>query len=89
MNDPKAKELETWQILAAAKWAQAKIGLESLGYEENRNVARVFRDYDKHNEAIEYFKLASSLESDNWLSQWGLARVYENQKEWTLAIETL
>jgi hypothetical protein len=63
--------------------------LDNLGYEEARNIAKTFRDYGKPKEAIENFKLASSLQSDNWLSQWGLAAVYQNQKEWTLVIEIL
>lgn len=65
------------------------IGLESMGYEENLNVARTLEEYEKYPEAIEYYKLASSLQSENWLSQLGLAGVYEKQKEWTLAIQTL
>jgi tetratricopeptide (TPR) repeat protein len=77
------------EIHAAAEWARKQIGLDSLGYEEARNIAKTFRDCGKPEEAIENFKLASSLQSDNWLSQWGLAAVYENQRKWTLAIDTL
>jgi tetratricopeptide (TPR) repeat protein len=82
-------DIDTPQILAAAEWARQQIGVETLGYEETRNLARTFREYGKPEEAIEKFKLASSMKSDNWLSQWGLALTYHKQEEWTLALETL
>ncbi|CAG8166166.1 unnamed protein product [Penicillium olsonii] len=88
-EDPKAEELDASQILEAAEWARKKLGLESFGYEENRNLARTLREYAKHDEATERFKLASSLEKYNWFSQWGLATCYAYQKEYALAIETV
>ena len=81
--------VSTPQILSAAEWAREQMEMDALGYEETRNVARTFREYEKLKEAVEKFKLASSLKSDNWLSQWGLAMTYHNQEEWTLALETL
>jgi tetratricopeptide (TPR) repeat protein len=65
------------------------LGLDSFGYEENRNLGRTLREYAKHEEATERFKLASSLEKYNWFSQWGLATCYANQKEYSLAIATI
>ncbi|KAJ5135669.1 uncharacterized protein N7515_004947 [Penicillium bovifimosum] len=88
-DDPKADTIEVSQILDAAEWARRQLGLDSLGYEETRNLARTFREYGKHDKAIEYFKLASSLQEYNWFSQWGLATCYAYQKEWALAIETI
>jgi tetratricopeptide (TPR) repeat protein len=75
--------------LDAAEWARKQLGLDSLGYEENRNLARTLREYAKHEEATERFKLASSLEKYNWFSQWGLAACYAKQKEYSLAIVTV
>ncbi|KAJ5561844.1 Tetratricopeptide-like helical [Penicillium sp. DV-2018c] len=88
-SDPRADTVEVSQILDAADWARRQFGLNSLGYEETRNLARTFREYGKHDKAIEYFKLASSLQEYNWLAQWGLATCYGYQKEWALAIETI
>lgn len=65
------------------------MGLEKLGYEETRNLARTLRDLGKYSEAIEKFKLASSLQSNNWISQWGLADCYAFQKEYGMAIEIM
>ncbi|CAG8426824.1 unnamed protein product [Penicillium salamii] len=88
-EDPKAEEIDACQILEAAEWARKKLGLESFSYEENRNLARTLREYSKHDEATERFKLTSSLDKYNWFSQWGLATCYANQKEYALAIETV
>jgi tetratricopeptide (TPR) repeat protein len=65
------------------------MGVDDLGYEETCNLAKTFRECDKPGDAIEKFQLASSMKSDNWLSQWGLASAYHNQGEWNLALETL
>lgn len=89
INDPDAEQVQASQILDAAMWAQAQIGLDTLGYEENRNLARTLRAFDKYDEAIEHFKLTSTLAHDNWLSQWGLADCYAGRKEFTTAIEIL
>ena len=79
--------LDTSQILSAVEWARQQIGLDTLGYKETCNIARTFREYGNPKEAIERFKLASTMKSDNWTSQWDLALTYSVQKEWTLAIE--
>ncbi|KAJ1712025.1 hypothetical protein NYO67_5777 [Aspergillus flavus] len=89
INDPDAEQVEASQILDAAQWAQAQIGLDTLGYEENCNLARTLRVFDKYDEAIEHFKLTSTLAQDNWCSQWGLADCYAGRKEFTTAIEIL
>ncbi|KAB8224412.1 hypothetical protein BDV33DRAFT_233369 [Aspergillus novoparasiticus] len=89
INDPDAGQVEASQILDAAKWAQAQIGLDTLGYEENCNLARTLRVFNKYDEAIEHFKLTSTLAQDNWFSQWGLADCYAGRKEFTTAIEIL
>ncbi|CAG8908395.1 unnamed protein product [Penicillium egyptiacum] len=81
--------IDASKISDAAEWARQKLGLDSLGYEETRNLARTFREYDKFAEAIEHFKLSCSLQEYNWLSQWGLSAVYAYQEEYALAIETL
>ncbi|GLA15441.1 hypothetical protein AnigIFM62618_001981 [Aspergillus niger] len=89
VNDPDTEHVHTSHILAAAKWAQAQIGLDTLGYEENRNLARTLQVFGKYDEAIEHFKLTSTLAQDNWSSQWGLADCYAGRKEFTTAIEIL
>ncbi|KAJ5118107.1 hypothetical protein N7448_004246 [Penicillium atrosanguineum] len=83
------EDVETSRIFDAAQWVQHQIGLDKLGYEETRNLARTLRDLARHPEAIEQFKIASSLQSDNWLSQWGLAGCYASQREYKMAIEVL
>ncbi|KAJ5982082.1 hypothetical protein N7451_012182 [Penicillium sp. IBT 35674x] len=60
-----------------------------LRYEENRNLARTLQVFGKYDEAIEHFKFTSTLEHNNWLSQWGLAECYAGRKEFTTAIEIL
>ncbi|PYH72109.1 uncharacterized protein BO88DRAFT_402379 [Aspergillus vadensis CBS 113365] len=89
VSDPDAEQVQTSHILDAAKWAQAQIGLDTLGYEENRNLARTLRVFGKYDEAIKHFKLTSTLAQDNWSSQWGLADCYAGRKEFTTAIEIL
>jgi tetratricopeptide (TPR) repeat protein len=74
--------------LDTAEYARKHIGLDTLGYEENRNLARTLREYQKYPEAIQKFKLASSLNAYNWFSEWGLATCYAYQKDYALAIET-
>ncbi|GAB1217101.1 hypothetical protein ATERTT37_006324 [Aspergillus terreus] len=88
-EDPDVDQIQASQILDAAKWAQARLELDTLGYEENRNLARTLREFRKFDEAIEQFKLTSTLAQDNWLSQWGLADCYASQKDFTTAIEIL
>jgi tetratricopeptide (TPR) repeat protein len=87
--DPEPETIEVSQILDAAEWARQKLGLDSLGYSETRNLAGTFRAYMKHAEAIEYLKLSCSLREYNWLSQWGLATSYADTGEFALAIETI
>ncbi|PIG84660.1 hypothetical protein AARAC_002020 [Aspergillus arachidicola] len=89
INDPDAEQVEASQILDTAKWAQAQIGLDTLGYEENCNLARTLLVFDKYDDAIEHFKLTSTLAQNNWFSQWGLADCYAGRKEFTTAIEIL
>lgn len=81
--------MEPSQILAAAQWAQEKLGIGKLDYEENRNLARTLRDYGKYDEAIEQFKITSELSKENWLSQYGLAECYSMKADYAAAIETL
>ncbi|KAJ5981977.1 hypothetical protein N7451_012077 [Penicillium sp. IBT 35674x] len=86
-KDP--EQVQASQIFDAGKWAQAQFGLDTLGYEENRNLARTLQVFGKYDEAIEHFKFTSTLEHNNWLSQWGLAECYAGRKEFTTAIEIL
>ncbi|KAJ5437885.1 uncharacterized protein N7458_008883 [Penicillium daleae] len=88
-NDLDAEQIQASQITDAAKWAQARIGLDSLGYEENRNLARTLQLFGKYDEAIEQFKLTSTLAEDNWVLQWGLADCYAGRNEFSTAIEIL
>jgi hypothetical protein len=88
-SDVVCTSINAIQINTAMEWAQRQTGIESLGYEETRNIARNFREYEMLPEAVEKFKLASSKQADNWLSQWGLAWTYHSMKEWTLALDTL
>lgn len=81
--------IDASQISDAAEWARQKLGLDSLGYEETRRLARTFREFEKFPEAIEHFKLSCSLQEYNWLALWGLSTVYAYQEEYALAIETL
>ncbi|KAJ5719872.1 hypothetical protein N7493_006750 [Penicillium malachiteum] len=89
ISDPDAVVVEASQILDAANWAQKRFGLEALGYEESRNIARTLRDYGKYPEAIEQFKHTSTLSDKNWFSQWGLSQCYVAQKEYNVAIEII
>ncbi|KAJ5097682.1 hypothetical protein N7456_008403 [Penicillium angulare] len=88
-HDSQMGEIQAVQIFHAAEWAQKQIGLETLGYEESRNVARTLRDYGLYDEAIEQFKHTSTLSGINWFSQWGLADCHASRKEFTVAIEIL
>ncbi|KAK4861679.1 hypothetical protein LT330_003714 [Penicillium expansum] len=85
--DPTPETIDASQISDAAEWARQKLGMDSLGYEETRNLARTFREYDKYDESIEHFKLSCSLQEYNWASQWGLGLMHSYQNEYTLAIE--
>lgn len=73
----------------AVAWAQQRIGIEKLDYEENRNLARTLRDYGKFDEAIEQFKITSTLAKENWFSQIGLGECYGMKSDFAAAIETL
>ena len=87
--DPEATQIEPSQILDAAKWAQEQIGIDKMEYEENRNLARTLREYGKYDEAIEQFKITSTLSKENWLCQYGLADCYATRECYTEAIEIL
>ncbi|KAJ5789998.1 Tetratricopeptide-like helical [Penicillium psychrosexuale] len=87
--DPTNETIHASHISDAAEWARQKLGLDSLRYEETRNLARTFGEYNLCDESIELFKLSCSLWEYNWLSKWGLATVYSYQKEYTLAIEMI
>lgn len=80
-------EVEASQILDTAEYARKLIGIDIFGYEENRNLARTLREYHQYPEAIEKFKLASSLDAYNWFSEWGLATCYAYQEHYALAIQ--
>ncbi|KAJ5909824.1 hypothetical protein N7504_004467 [Penicillium tannophilum] len=88
-HEPLMEEIQAAQILDAAKWAQERNKIDSLGYEESRNLARTLRDYGKYHEAIEQFKFTSTLVQNNWFSQWGLSDCYANQGEYAVAIDIL
>ena len=88
-TDPTNETIHATQITYAARWARQKLGLDSLGYEETRNLARTFGEYNLCAESIELFKISCSLREYNWLAKWGLANVYSYQKEYTLAIEMI
>ncbi|KAL4969541.1 uncharacterized protein BDV14DRAFT_209818 [Aspergillus stella-maris] len=77
------------EILDTANWAQSQVGLNELGYEESRNLARTLRNYGKINEAIERYEHTSTLAKENWKSQCGLAQCYANQNEFNIAIGIL
>ncbi|KAJ5392597.1 hypothetical protein N7509_008087 [Penicillium cosmopolitanum] len=87
--DPDVSQIEPSHIMAAVTWAQQRIGIEKLDYEENRNLARTLRDYGKFDEAIEQFKITSTLAKENWFSQIGLAECYGMKSDFAAAIETL
>lgn len=89
MCDQDTSDVEVSHILDAAEWARQRLERDSLGYDGTRQLAMTLREFDKNSEAIEQFKLASSLQEYNWQAQWGLALCYGNQKEWGLAIEML
>ncbi|KAJ5726251.1 uncharacterized protein N7483_007608 [Penicillium malachiteum] len=86
---PSMKDIEASQVLDAAKWAQTYIGLHDLGYEGNCHIAYTLRQCGKINEAIEQFRLASSLQHGSWNAKKGMADCYASQKEYDLAIATM
>ncbi|KAJ5211191.1 Tetratricopeptide-like helical [Penicillium cf. griseofulvum] len=89
IEDPEPDNIDASQILDAAEWARQKLGLDSLGYYETRNLACTLREYMKYTESIEYLKLSCSLREYNWLAQWGLATSYACQGEFALAVEAI
>jgi tetratricopeptide (TPR) repeat protein len=70
-------------------WAQEQLGLNRLGYDGTRNLAGTYSCFEKYEQAIEIFKDACSMQTDNWRAHWDLARTYRYQNNWTLAIQTL
>lgn len=88
-EDPRPKKIPASRIYEVAEWGRQLLGLDSLGYEETRNVARTLREFGKLDDAIETFKRASSLQEDTWFARWGLARAYNLQGKFALAVETL
>ncbi|OQD79098.1 hypothetical protein PENANT_c062G09607 [Penicillium antarcticum] len=89
ISDASPGAVNASQILDTAEYARKHIGIDILGYEENRNLARTLREHHQYPEAIEKFKLASSLDPYNWFSQWGLATCYAYKQDYALAIETV
>ncbi|PYH79593.1 hypothetical protein BO82DRAFT_393813 [Aspergillus uvarum CBS 121591] len=89
LQDPHPDTIPVSDILDAAEWAQAQIGLRELGYEETYNLARTLREWQKYQEAIEQFKHASTLAEENWLSQYGLATCYASNGNLKVAIDIL
>ncbi|KAL2841266.1 hypothetical protein BJY01DRAFT_257114 [Aspergillus pseudoustus] len=83
----KDPSIALFEILETADWAQKQIGLEQLGYNESRNLARTLRDFGKNKEAIDQFKHTSTLAKENWLSQYGLAACYAVQGDFSTAID--
>lgn len=88
-SDPGSDDMEASEILNTAKWAQEILGIEALGYEESRNLARTLREYGKYDEALEQFKHTSTLSKINWLSECGVAECYTSSNNHIAAIETL
>lgn len=88
-EDPRPKKMPASRIHEVAEWGRQVLGLDSLGYEETRNVAITLREFWKLDDAIETFKRASSLQEDSWVARWGLARAYNLQGKYALAVETL
>ncbi|KAF4994280.1 hypothetical protein F66182_16447, partial [Fusarium sp. NRRL 66182] len=88
-KDPGAKKITASRIHEVADWGRQCLGLNNLGYEETRNVAKTLREFGKLDDAIETFKRASSLQEDNWSARIGLARAYDYQGQYVLALETL
>ncbi|KAJ5160763.1 uncharacterized protein N7482_007767 [Penicillium canariense] len=87
-EDQEPKKIPASRIHEVAEWGRQCLGLDSLGYEETRNVARTLRSFEKLDDAVETFKRASSLEEDNWFARWGLAETYKLQGKYALAVET-
>ncbi|KAJ5704056.1 hypothetical protein N7493_011194 [Penicillium malachiteum] len=88
-HKPAMKDIEASHILETAKWAQAYIGLDVLGHEENCNVAYTLRQYGKIHEASEQFGLAASLQQGSWDAKKGMADCYAAQEQYDLAIATM
>ena len=88
-EDPRPNKIPASRIHEVAEWGRQHLGLDSLGYEETQNVARTLREFGKLDDAIETFKQASSLQEDTWFASWGLARAYNLQGKYALAVETL
>jgi thioredoxin-like negative regulator of GroEL len=47
------------------------------------------KETGNYDDAVETFKLAMSLEPDNWYAQWGLSETYMQQKKYDPALEIL
>ncbi|KAJ5623734.1 hypothetical protein N7510_000043 [Penicillium lagena] len=88
-EDPRPKKIPASRFHEVAEWGRQCLGLDSLGYEETQNVARTLREFGKLDDAVETFKRASSLQEDTWFARWGLARAYNLQGKFALAVETL
>lgn len=88
-EDPRPKNIPASRFHEVAEWGRQCLGLDSLGYEEVQNVARTLREFGKLDDAVETFERASSLQEDTWLARWGLARAYNLQGNFALAVETL
>ncbi|KAJ5613896.1 hypothetical protein N7528_007550 [Penicillium herquei] len=86
-KDPDPSSIKASDIFDTASWAQNMLGLDNLGYEENRNLARTFRAYGMYSIAIEQFKHTSTLVKNNWYCQFGLAQCYVKQGEYSIAID--
>ncbi|KUM59605.1 hypothetical protein ACN42_g7534 [Penicillium freii] len=86
-SDPSPGDANASQILDTAEYARKYIGISTLGYTETHRLARTLQKYHLYPEAIEKFKLASSLDAYNWFSEWGLATCYAYEKDYALAIE--
>ncbi|CAI7615078.1 unnamed protein product [Penicillium pancosmium] len=88
-EDPRPEKIPASRFHEVAEWGRQFLGLDSLGYEETQNVARTLREFGKLDDAVETFERASSLQEDTWFASWGLARAYNLQGKFALAVETL
>ncbi|KAI9370382.1 hypothetical protein BJX61DRAFT_96710 [Aspergillus egyptiacus] len=89
IRDPSPDTIQASDIVNAAEWARAQIGLEKLGYEESRNLARTLEGFGKYTEATDQFKHTSTLAEENRLSPYDLAICYSDQGDLNRAISNL
>lgn len=82
-------EVESSAIDEVGDWVAKELGVIEPDYERSIYLATIFRDYKKFENAISLFKTASTMTSDPWRANYGLAVTYGGQGKWQLAIQTL